>query len=104
MASVTSSPDKCRLRLYVSAATPNSSNAIVNIRSFCERYLPGQYELEILTIGENVPQAAMDQVVAAPTLIRLWPMPIRRFIGDMSNSQRLLRGLASSMAKPAGAA
>jgi circadian clock protein KaiB len=103
MTSANSSPDKCRLRLYVSAATPNSSNAIVNIRSFCERFLPGQYELEILTISENVPQAALDQVVAAPTLIRLWPMPVRRFIGDMSNSQRLLQGLAGNMVKPAGA-
>ncbi len=91
-------PDICRLRLYVLSATPNSSNAIVNTRRFCEQYLPGRYELEILTIADNVPQASEDQVVAAPTLIRLWPMPTRRFIGDMSNTRRLLQGLGCFVA------
>jgi circadian clock protein KaiB len=81
------------LRLYVSSAAPSSSRAVVNTRRFCEAHLDGRYELEILNISENVEQAARDQVVAAPTLLRLKPLPLRRFIGDMSNPERLLDGL-----------
>jgi circadian clock protein KaiB len=81
------------LRLYLSSAAPFSARAVVNTRAFCERYLAGNYELEILNISENVARAAEDQVVAAPTLLRLSPLPYRKFIGDMSNSERLLDGL-----------
>jgi circadian clock protein KaiB len=81
------------LRLYVSSAAPSSSRAVVNTRQFCDTHLDGRYELEILNISENVEQAARDQVVAAPTLLRLKPLPVRRFIGDMSNPDRLLDGL-----------
>jgi circadian clock protein KaiB len=84
---------ECQLRLYVSAAAPSSARAIVNTRAFFEQHLPGRYELEILSIAEHVAQATSDEVVAAPTLIRTWPLPVRRFIGDMSNVQRLLDGL-----------
>lgn len=82
------------LRLYVSSAAPSSSRAIVNTRAFCETHCAGSYELEVLNIAEHVAQAIADQVVAAPTLIRLWPLPVRRFIGDMSDPQRLRSGLA----------
>ena len=82
-----------RLRLWVSSAAPLSARAVVNTRAFCETHLPGRYELEILSIADNVERAASDQVIAAPTLMRVWPLPVRRFIGDMSNPARLLDGL-----------
>ena len=83
----------CRLRLWVSAAAPLSARAVVNTRAFCEAHMPGRYELEILSIAENVQRAAEDEIIAAPTLLRVWPLPVRRFIGDMSNPERLLQGL-----------
>ncbi len=58
--------------------------------------MAGKYELEILSIADNVERAAQDQVIAAPTLLRVWPLPIRRFIGDMSAPGRLLEGLGLS--------
>jgi circadian clock protein KaiB len=83
----------CMLRLWVSAAAPLSARAVVNTRAFCEKHLPGRYELEILSIADHVERAARDEVIAAPTLLRVWPLPVRRFIGDMSNPDRLLDGL-----------
>jgi circadian clock protein KaiB len=83
----------CVLRLYVSAAAPLSARAVVNTRAFCETHMPGRYELEILSIADNVQSAADDEIIAAPTLLRVWPLPVRRFIGDMSNPDRLLDGL-----------
>ena len=83
----------CMLRLWVSAAAPLSARAVVNTRAFCEAHMPGRYELEILSIADNVERAANDEVLAAPTLLRVWPLPVRRFIGDMSNPDRLLDGL-----------
>ena len=81
------------LRLYVSSGTPTSSRAVVNARRFCERHLAGRYVLEILDIAEHVDQAAVDDIVAAPTLVKLGPPPVRRFIGDLSHDERLLQGL-----------
>lgn len=83
----------CILRLWVSSAAPLSARAVVNTRAFCEAHMPGRYELEILSITDNVERAARDEVIAAPTLLRVWPLPMRRFIGDMSNPARLLDGL-----------
>ena len=76
-------------RLYVSAASPVSARALVNARRFFDGHLAGRYRLEILNIGDNVDQARRDQVVASPTLLRLSPLPQRRFIGDMSDTTRL---------------
>lgn len=75
-------------RLYVSAASPVSSRAIVNAREFFDRHLPGA-SLAVLDIAEHLPWARVDQIVASPTLIRLRPLPQRRFIGDMSNPEKL---------------
>jgi circadian clock protein KaiB len=83
----------CKLRLWVSAAAPLSARAVVNTRAFCEAHMPGRYELEILSIADHVERAARDEVIAAPTLLRVWPLPVRRFIGDMSHPDRLLDGL-----------
>ncbi|WP_425228781.1 circadian clock KaiB family protein [Sphingomonas sp.] len=81
------------LKLFVSGATPRSTQAITNLRRLLERELPGAYRLEVIDIYQN-PQAARDhQVVAAPTLVKLMPLPIRRMIGDLSDAARVLSGL-----------
>ena len=81
------------LRLYVTDASPKSARAIVNARRLLEEHLSNQYTLEILSIGEHVAQAAEDQIICAPTLLRLAPPPARRIIGDMSDVARVLKGL-----------
>src|ERR1700754_1832710 len=81
------------LRLYVTDATPKSARAIVNARRILEEHLPGKYSLEILSIAEHVAQATEDQIICAPTLLRLAPPPARRIIGDMSDVARVLKGL-----------
>src|SRR5947209_2430818 len=81
------------LRLYVTDATPRSARAIVNARRILEEHLQGNYTLEILNIGEHVAQATEDQIICAPTLVRLAPPPARRIIGDMSDVARVLKGL-----------
>ena len=81
------------LRLYVTDATPTSARAIVNARRILEEHLAGSYSLEILNIAEHVAQAAEDQIICAPTLLRLAPPPARRIIGDMSDVVRVLKGL-----------
>lgn len=80
-------------RLYVSGATEASTRAVVNTRQLCEQYLHGHYQLEILNISDHVSQATQDQIFAAPTLVRVEPLPRRRFIGDMSDVTRILKGL-----------
>ena len=81
------------LRLYVTATTPHSSRAIVNIRKICEEHLKGRYELEIVDIAQHAMLAEGEQIIAAPTLIKKLPLPLRRFIGDMSQTERILLGL-----------
>ena len=81
------------LRLYVTDATPKSARAIVNARRILEEHLHGKYSLEILNIAEHVAQATADQIICAPTLLRLAPLPARRIIGDMSDVARVLKGL-----------
>ncbi len=81
------------LRLYVTGTTPNSMRALVNIREICEEYLQGRYELEVVDISQKPTLAEGEQIIAAPTLIRKLPLPLRRFIGDMSQTDRILLGL-----------
>ena len=81
------------LRLYVSGATALSARAVVNARKICDDHLQGRYRLEVLDIADNIAMAMKDQIVAAPTLIKLAPAPLRRFIGDMSNVEGLLERL-----------
>lgn len=86
------------LSLYISGTTPHSARALVNIRSLCETHLQGRYQLEIIDILLHPGKVAQDQVIATPTLIRKSPLPVRRFIGDMSQQERLLKGLGLSIA------
>ncbi|HEX7790290.1 MAG TPA: circadian clock KaiB family protein [Afipia sp.] len=82
-----------QLRLYVTGATARSTRAIENLRRFCEDELAGLYDLEVIDIYQN-PEAARDaQIIAAPTLIKMQPEPVRRIIGDMTDEDRVRRGL-----------
>lgn len=81
------------LRLYVTGTTPHSTRAVVNIRKICEEHLQGRYELEVVDISQHPTLAEGEQIIAAPTLIKKLPLPLRRFIGDMSQTDRILLGL-----------
>jgi circadian clock protein KaiB len=84
---------KYAMRLYVTGATPKSSRAISNLRKLCDEYLPGQYELQVIDVYQQPKLAREGQIIAAPTLVKSFPLPLRRFIGDMSNTKNLLTGL-----------
>jgi circadian clock protein KaiB len=86
------------LRLYVAGTTPRSAAAIVNVRRICDEHLSGKYDLEVIDVLRYPAKAVEGQVLAAPTLVRHLPLPIRRFIGDMSKTDRLLAGLGISTA------
>ena len=90
-----------RLRLYVVGSTPASSRAIVNTRRFCEEHLAGAYDLDVIDISLDPSVAATAQVVAAPTLVRELPPPVRRFLGDLSDTASLVAGFGLDLA-PAG--
>jgi circadian clock protein KaiB len=81
------------LRLYVTGATGKSMRAIQNVRRICDEHLQGLYRLEIIDLYKNLPLARGDQIIAAPTLIKRLPSPLRRLLGDMSDEQRVLIGL-----------
>jgi circadian clock protein KaiB len=81
------------LRLYVTGITPHSTRAIVNVRRICEEHLQGRYELEVVDIYQQPVLAKGEQIIAAPTLIKKLPLPLRRLIGDLSNTERVLLGL-----------
>ncbi|HEX3770249.1 MAG TPA: circadian clock KaiB family protein [Polyangiaceae bacterium] len=81
------------LRLYVAGATRQSSAAIRNIQALCEARLSGRYELEVIDIYQHPGRAKDDQVLALPTLIRRRPLPWRQLVGDLSDIERVLRGL-----------
>ena len=81
------------LRLYVAGQTPKSMAAIANIRKLCDQYLPGRCTVDIIDLTKDPALAQRHQILAVPTLIRELPEPIRRIIGDLSNTQRVLLGL-----------
>ena len=81
------------LRLYVTGMTPKSIMAIENIRKICEENLQGRYELEVIDIYQKPDFAKKEEIIAAPTLIKKLPLPLRKFIGDMSNKEKILIGL-----------
>ncbi len=81
------------LKLYVAGVTPRSSAAIKSITEICEAHLKGHYELEIVDIYQQPTLAKGEQIIAAPTLIKKLPLPLRRFIGDLADQERILVGL-----------
>jgi circadian clock protein KaiB len=84
------------LRLFVTGASPNSTRAIANLKAICEAYLKGNYELEIIDIYQQPLIAQKEQIIALPLLIKKSPGVERRLIGDMSDKQKVLRGLGLS--------
>lgn len=88
-----SKPESFVLRLFVSGNTPRSTRSIVNISDFCNRFLPGRYDLEIVDIYQQPTAARDEQIIAAPTLVKSLPLPLRRLVGDFSDQQRVAAGL-----------
>ena len=82
-----------RLRLYVAGQTPKSVLAFTNLKQICEEHLQGRYEIEIIDLMEHPQLARGDQILAVPTLVRRLPEPIKKIIGDLSNTERVLVGL-----------
>jgi circadian clock protein KaiB len=81
------------LRLYVAGVTPRSTEAIINIKKICEEHLKGRYELDVIDIYQQPVLAKGEQIIAAPTLVKKLPLPLRRFIGSMNDADRILVGL-----------
>lgn len=81
------------LRLYVAGQTPKSVMAFANLKRICDDHLPGQYKIEVVDLMKNPKLAKGDQILAIPTLVRNVPMPVRKIIGDLSDTQRVLVGL-----------
>jgi circadian clock protein KaiB len=81
------------LRLYIAGQTPRSIKAFANLKRICEEHLKGRYRIEVIDLIQNPQLAAGDQILAVPTLVRLLPEPVRKIIGDLSNTDRVLVGL-----------
>lgn len=82
-----------QLRLYVAGQTPKSITAFVNLKKICEEYLNGQYQIEIIDLTQHPELAIEDSILALPTLVRKLPEPIKKIIGDLSNTEKVLVGL-----------
>ena len=86
-------PAEWELRLYVAGQSPRSLTAFANLKKLCETHLAGKYRLEVIDLLANPQLSRDDQIVAIPTLVRSLPTPIRKVIGDLSNTERMLVGL-----------
>jgi circadian clock protein KaiB len=89
------------LRLYVTGSTKRSTRAIETTRQICDTHLKGRHDLEVIDLYLNPEAAAREQIIAAPTLVKLLPRPLRRVIGDLSDLPRVLAGLGLSAPKAA---
>ena len=81
------------LRLYVAGQTPKSLTAFANLKKICDEHLAGEYHIEVIDLLKDPQLASGDQILAIPTLVRKLPQPIRKIIGDLSNTERVLVGL-----------
>ncbi len=86
-------PEMWNLRLYVAGQTPRSITAFANLKTICEEHLKGRYTIEVVDLLENPKLAKGDQILAIPTLVRRLPPPLRKIIGDLSTTERVLVGL-----------
>jgi circadian clock protein KaiB len=84
---------KWELRLYVAGQTQKSVKAFSNLKTFCEEHLPGEYHIEVIDLLVHPQLADGDQIIAIPTLVRKLPEPIRKIIGDLSDTERVMVGL-----------
>jgi circadian clock protein KaiB len=96
-------PEVWELRLYVAGQSAKSLAAFSNLKRICEEHLPGRYSIEVIDLVEQPQLAAGDQIVAIPTLVRKLPEPLRKIVGDLSNTERTLVGLQLRPAGQAGA-
>ena len=87
------------LRLYVAGQSPKSVSAFANLKKICDEHLAGRYRIEVIDLVQHPQLAAGDQIVAIPTLVRKLPEPLRRIVGDLSNTERTLVGLHLRPAK-----
>ena len=87
------------LRLFITGASFNSRRAVVSVKEICEQYLKGDYSLEIIDVYQQKTIAEKEQIIALPLLIKSKPLPVRRLIGDMSDTEKVLKGLGISTAK-----
>jgi circadian clock protein KaiB len=85
--------EKWELRLYIAGQTPKSVLALTNITQYCKKHLAGRYSIEIIDLLKNPQLAEGDQIFAIPTLVRKFPEPLRKIIGDLSNEEKVLVGL-----------
>jgi circadian clock protein KaiB len=81
------------LRLFITGATPNSLRAVSNIRNFCEDHLKGRYSLEVIDVYQQAELARKEQLVALPMLVKKLPLPEKRLVGDLSDTQKIFKGL-----------
>jgi circadian clock protein KaiB len=88
------------LRLYVAGSTPQSSRAITNLKAICETHLRGRYELTVVDLYEHQERAQEDQILVIPTLVRQSPSPVRRILGDLSHTDRVLAALGLAGQSP----
>lgn len=85
--------EKYALRLFVTGMTPKSLRAIANVKKICEEKLPGRYELEVIDIYQHPELTRREDIIAAPTLVKTLPPPLRKLIGDMSDTERIVMAL-----------
>ena len=81
------------LRLYITGATPNSAKAVSNIKTICNQYLQDRYDLKIIDVYQEPEVAKREQVIAIPMLVKLSPLPVKRLIGNLSDIEKVLKGL-----------
>lgn len=81
------------LRLYVAGETPKCIRAFANLKRYCEEYVPGRYTIEVIDLVKSPQLAEGDQILAIPTLVRKLPAPMKKMIGDLSNSEKVIVGL-----------
>ena len=81
------------LRLYIAGQTPRSLTALANLKKICDEHLAGKYHIEVIDLMKNPQLARGDQILAVPTLVRKLPVPLRKLIGDLSNTEKVLVGL-----------
>jgi circadian clock protein KaiB len=92
------------LRLYITGQTPRSLQSVENLRALCDKYLPNQFDLEVVDIYQQPAMAAAGQIIAAPTLIKSMPLPLRRLVGDFSDQNRVILGLDIKLNEEQGSA
>lgn len=99
--SADTSPESWKLRLYVAGQTPKCLTAFANLRKICEEHLQGRYDIEVVDLLQTPALAQGDQILAIPTLVRKLPEPVRKIIGDLSNTERVIVGLDIKRVQPA---